>query len=277
MRWVAVDGTSCIYQFVLKSRMRAETAVRRGFFYRTIGLLERGFAPFYCFDGIAHPLKNRDPPKVNYIDTALEVLTVMGIPCVRAPHDGEAQCAGMSDLVEFTTTMDIDDAFAFGANQCGGDDLRPKKRMVTLLTGKVPRITVFDLSRWLVFQNLPEEWDREKYVEYRILQGTDFNPKLLPRYTGKLRAIKLLNNGKGEETEYWNERAVEVKELFMNPPVVDVRRQDVRLATPDLGELFKYFTVTHHFNKAHIKAGASRLLHGASHARGVRTLQEWVQ
>jgi 5'-3' exonuclease len=260
MRKVAIDGTSCIYQFLKTTRINREAACLRGFLYRTLAILEKGFLPIYCFDGEPHPLKHRTKAKKDYSIIAMEMLQGMGVPAIRAPHDGEAQCAAFAPYVDFVSTMDIDDAFAFGATKCGGDDLRPKMNKITILSGKA-RVSTITFRSWLQRCNLPITWNRETYVDYRILLGTDFNEKVLPKGSGRVKAIKLLAEHTFlENTPYWNRLLARVKMLFLNPPTHRVRTEHLIRVTPNLAVLRRIFLEDRSFKQQPVERALARVV-----------------
>ena len=122
-----------------------------GLFYRTINLLEKGVKPVYVFDGIPSELKAKTLEKrrevrtdatkkasaalqegkmeeakkygsralkltKDMVDEAKEFLTLLGIPIVQAPQEGEAQASVMVAKGQLDGVVSQDfDALLFGA------------------------------------------------------------------------------------------------------------------------------------------------------------------
>jgi flap endonuclease-1 len=180
-----------------------------GVFYRTANLIEAGIKPVYVFDGKPPELKSveikrraevkREAAKEykaalergdmvsarkvaqatskltrEMVDQARRVLEAMGVPCVQAPSEGEAQAAFMNKKGDAWATVSQDyDALLFGA-----------PRLVRNLTisgrRKLPGKPVYvDLEPEILrLEDVLKELKVSRYqlIDIGILLGTDFNP-----------------------------------------------------------------------------------------------------
>jgi flap endonuclease-1 len=291
MKRIAIDGMIYLYQFInkiqygstyLKSASGEVTSHLQGFLFRTIRLLERDYLPIYVFDGKHHPLKHHRPHTISFPigdlkKSSIELLSLMGVPVVTAAYDGEAECAILSslDTVEFASSKDLDDCFAFGTKLAIGDDLRPERDEISIISGTKP-IAILDLPRWLERCKLPPDWTREQYVDYRLLMGTDYNSKCLPPHIGTPRAIKLLANSTLEDSEYWSDDLSAVKEYLMHPPAVPIDPKALKLKTPDPAAI-RHFLAKESFDPKRVEKAVDRLTTATKTARSTKTLDRWMR
>ena len=135
----------------MRDRKGGVTSHLSGLLYRTINFLEAGIEPVYVFDGPHPDFKARvvaqrrqlretaqlkweeavkaGKPAIRYaqasggvnraiLQSGIELLGLMGVPCVQAPSEGEAQCAWMcrQRLVYATASQDFD-SLLFGSSR----------------------------------------------------------------------------------------------------------------------------------------------------------------
>ncbi|MDD4307354.1 MAG: flap endonuclease-1, partial [Thermoplasmata archaeon] len=201
-----------------------------GTFQRTANLLEQGIRPVYVFDGAPNPMKaqtlrerrqRKEKAQAEW-DEALEagdmevarmkaqqtsrltkdmaqqakdLLEYMGVPCVDAPQDGEAQASYMAAKGDVFAAASQDyDSLLFGA---------PVLVRNMTLSGrrKMPRRNVYvdvvpetlKLSEVLGALGIT----REQLVDIGVLMGTDFNDGV--RGIGPKKGLKLIAEfGSGE-------------------------------------------------------------------------------
>lgn len=227
---------------LMDSRGRV-TSHLSGVFYRTANLLEAGIKPVYVFDGKPPELKSveiqrraeakREAAKEykaalergdmvsarkvaqatskltrEMVEQARQVLEAMGVPCVQAPSEGEAQAAFMNKKGDAWATVSQDyDALLFGA-----------PRLIRNLTisgrRKLPGKPVYvDMEPEAVrLEELLKELKvtREQLIDIGILLGTDFNPDGF-RGIGPKKAYKIIQ-------EYGTlKKALEAKRLESDP------------------------------------------------------------
>lgn len=245
------DGT-----LLMDSRGRV-TSHLSGVFYRTANLIEAGIRPVYVFDGKPPELKSveikrraeakREAAKEykaaiergdlvsarkvaqatskltrEMVDQARRVLEAMGVPCVQAPSEGEAQAAFMNKKGDAWAAVSQDyDALLFGA-----------PRLVRNLTisgrRKLPGKPVYvDMEPEIVrLEEVLNELkiSRGQLIDIGILLGTDFNPDGF-RGIGPKKAFKLIQEC-GSIKKVLEEKRVEadpaldvdaITDIFMNP------------------------------------------------------------
>jgi flap endonuclease-1 len=237
-----------------------------GLFYRNINLMCDGIQLIYIFDGRPHKLKTgeierrrkakqeatekynlallegrtEDAKKFsqgtsiltsNIIEESKHILSLMGIPYIAAPSEGESTAAYLSKRgVAYSCVSQDYDSILFGA-----------KRLVRNLTvsgkRKIPNRNVYiDIEPELieyegVLRN--NNLTHEQLIDLGILIGTDFNPdgfsgigpknalKLIQKYK-KLEDIDKIKN-ELSDTPYQ-----EIREIFLNPDVIDIENLNIQ-------------------------------------------------
>ncbi|MBI5224620.1 flap endonuclease-1 [Candidatus Micrarchaeota archaeon] len=246
-----------------------------GLFYRTCNLLEKGVQPIFVFDGKPSDLKKRtlderrekkqmaaeeyerakemgktDELKLYAQQTskltkdmakeAMDLLTLMGVPVVQAKSEGEAQCSWMckNNLVDATGSQDFD-ALLFGTPIL-------VKNLTIAGRRKLPRKNIFIEvvpERINLEENLVRlEISQQKLIWIGILAGTDFNPGI--HGIGSKKALKLVREHDSMESilkAIGKEIDFEpVENLFMNPEVEEVKKEDIEFKTPDKDKIIEY-------------------------------------
>lgn len=228
-----------------------------GLLYRTANLIENGIEPSFVFDGKPNELKagtieeriarrekatqeyqqaleegdlkkafskaqqtSRMTPEI--LSTSKELLTLMGIPVVQAPSDGEAQGAYMCAKGDVYASASQDfDSILFGA---------PLLVRNLTVTGrrKVPGKSVYKTVQAEVIDSEKMLGDlgitREQLVDVCIMIGTDFNPGVSG--IGPKKGLKLIQkHGNLENVIEANGYDIpgyeDVREIFLNGPRSD--------------------------------------------------------
>ncbi len=286
------DGTP------LKDSSGNVTSHLSGLFYRNIGLLENNIRPVYVFDGAAPDLKEKETTKRrkkreeareewkklkeegkiseayskatqsskltgDMVKESKELLEAMGIPCVQAPSEGEAQAAYMTseeypEKVFAVGSQDWD-CLLFGA-----------EKMVKNLTQRTTRKTSGggkkEISTQLItLEDVLEELEisHEKLVWMGILMGTDFNPKGV-HGIGPKTALKLVKKYddfeelmEDEKVEWESENsAEEIRKFFMDPPV---KKIEYETSEPDKGKIQEMLVDKHDFSEDRVNSGIKDL------------------
>jgi len=274
------------------------TAHLSGLFYRNCKLLESGIRPIYVFDGKPSALKGKTQEARSFAKrkaeekwkAALEsedmvgarkfaqatsrltpemvveskaLLAAMGIPCVQAPSEGEAQASMMAQKGEAYATASQDyDAMLFGS---------PFLVRNLSITGrrKVPR-----QDRYIMIE--PEFIDlkeslaalgigREKLIFMGLLLGTDFNDGV--RGVGPKTAIKIVKETNSladlmayvkQKYDYEFEVDPEaVLHLFLDPPYSPPG--ELRWRKPDNDAVMKLLVEQHDFSSERINGVLANL------------------
>ncbi|WOF16547.1 flap endonuclease-1 [Methanoplanus sp. FWC-SCC4] len=289
------DGTP------LMDREGRVTSHLSGMFFRVSNFLEKGMKPVFIFDGRPPDFKSdtikerreakekaeiaykravsvgdtqeaykqaRSATKVDaeIIESSKRLLSLMGIPVVDAPSEGEAQAAFMviNGDVSFTVSQDYD-SLLFGAPKLVRNLTVSRKRKVRGRT-----ITVNP-----EFILLPEVLfglgiTVENLIEMGILIGTDFNEGI--RGVGAKTALKIVKNDNFDS--FIKEKAPEfdpypVKEFFLNPPCH--RDYNLKWDKTDSDKLFEMLCEEYDFSHARVESVLDKLNEGA----GQKTLDQW--
>ncbi|PIW41163.1 MAG: flap endonuclease-1 [Candidatus Aenigmarchaeota archaeon CG15_BIG_FIL_POST_REV_8_21_14_020_37_27] len=267
-----------------------------GVFYRNIKLLESGIKPIFVIDGeppdfkmkvLRERQKIRDKNKIKWeeavekgekekimtyaqgalkvtvdmVGEARKLLEAMGIPCIEAPSEGEAQA---SLLVR------KGDAYAVGSQDI--DSLlfaSPKMVRNLSITGKrkLPhqqmwieiKPELIELEKMLSELGI----NQEQLVVLGILVGTDYNPGGI-KGIGPKGALKLVKEKQNLENvlkeidwEFETDPR-KIYDFFLNPPV----KQDYEIEwnEPNKDEIMKIMVDEHEFSQERIEKGVERLL-----------------
>lgn len=229
----------------------------KGLLSRTSRLVGEGIKPVFVFDGKPHELKAdtlrkrkeiKEAAQKDYIialeegdmetarkkaaqtskitpemvEQSKKLLTLMGIPYVQAPGEGEAQAAQMSLKGDVWGCASQDfDSLLFGAPHL-------IRNLTTTGRRKLPGVNRYKtvvpeyISLEATLNAL--ELTREQLIEMSLLIGTDFNPGV--KGVGPKTAIKLMKEFGTleailEAKDYEIEHAEEIKKIFYEPNVTE--------------------------------------------------------
>ena len=284
-----------------------------GILYRNSNLMEAGVRIAYCFDGRPHEFKRqtleaRHEVRVqakekfdkaveagdhvaahrwgqqsvvattNVIGEAKRLLTLMGIPVIQAPMEGEAQAAHMAikGSVWASSSQDFD-CLLLGAPRLvrnlsiSGRRKLPKKNVYIKVEPEM-----YEYQKFLADVGLT----REQLVDVGILTGTDYNPDGV-RGVGPKTAIKLIKKHGNLEaalpelknTEFPHP-IDEIRELFLRPVVTD----DYKLewGKPDTAGILSFLCGERNFNREKVLAAIAKMDKGFSSAtKGAARLDKW--
>jgi flap endonuclease-1 len=298
----------------LMDRSGRVTSHLSGILYRTANLVERGIKVVYVFDGTPPSLKEaeiqrrthiREEASLKYeeavrkgdleeariyaqatsrlrdemVEDAKRLLTLLGVPWVQAPSEGEAQAAYLAAKGHVWASASQDyDSLLFGA---------PRLVRNLTITGrrKLPRKNVYvEVNPELV--ELEEvlrslEVDRGQLVDIGILVGTDYNPDgikgigpktahKLVRENGSLEKLQSLLESKGERLpENWRK----IKEIFLKPDVTDDFKVEWR--SPDVEGVVAFLCGERDFSEDRVRNALEKFKAGMSELKAKRTLDAW--
>ncbi len=272
-----------------------------GLFFRTARFLEYGLKPVYIFDGTPPDLKSstvakrrelRDKAQTAWVqakeegDTAesykqarassriddwvmsssKELLSVMGIPFVDAPSEGEAQAAYMvqkGDL-DYSVSQDYD-SLLFGVPVLVRNLAVSGKRKFRGRTLVVEPEKLY-LSKILEGLGIT----RKNLIEMSILIGTDFNEGI--KGIGPKTALKIVQNDSFQKT--LEEKAPDfdpqpVIDFFHSPPVTDA--YTISWDAPDESAVRDLLCSRYEFSKERVDAVLTKMRTTA----GQKTLDQW--
>ncbi|KAN0047971.1 hypothetical protein ACTA71_002360 [Dictyostelium dimigraforme] len=269
------------------------TSHLQGMFYRTIKLISKGIKPIYVFDGSAPVLKSgelakrqarRKEAKENLkeateVGTTEEVqkfakrvitvtrkqnedcvklLTLMGVPIVKAPCEAEAQCAEIVKKGKAWATGSEDmDSLTLGSNVL-------LRRLFFPEAKKMP-ILEFELQSVLDGLGLTQD----EFIDLSILLGCDYCDSI--KGIGPKRAIELIQKHKTleevikhlDKTKYPLPEFFpypEVRELFKNPTVIPADQLPAfQWKDPDIQGLNQFLVQEMNFSEVRVAQGIEKL------------------
>ena len=190
---------------------------------------------------------------------AKTLLGYLGIPCVQAPSEGEAQAASLASQGHAWAVGSKDyDSLLFGAPRLvrfltiSGTEFLPSQ-------GRARRLTpeIIELEPWLRALGLT----REQLIDAAILVGTDFNEGV--RGIGPKKAVKLvrevgrLEDAPEEVRSALPENLAAIREFFLRPPV-DVA-PDLEPPAPDEGAVYRFLCDERGFARERVRVALERL------------------
>ncbi len=283
-----------------------------GLIYRNSNLMEAGIRVAYVFDGVPHGFKReviegrreaRREARARYVKAVEEgdaerarlygqqavvasadivgdakrLLTLMGVPWVQAPEEGEAQSAYMASKGDVWASASQDfDSLLNGA---------PRLVRNLSITGrrKLPRKNVYikiepeivELDRLLRDLDLT----REQLIDIGILLGTDYNPDGV-KGVGPKTALKLIKQHGSLEGALPHLRGAEfphpvgeIRELFLEPNVTDDYELD--WGRPDAGGIVDFLCGERDFSRDRVLKAVEKMERGFDRGRERATLDRW--
>ncbi len=300
------DGTP------LKDRAGKITSHLSGLFYRTTNLIEIGIKGIYVFDGIPPALKEveikrrarvKEEALVKYeralregrteeartyaqmtsrlkdymAEDSKRLLTLMGVPWIQAPSEGEAQAAHvtMKGDADYCASQDYD-SILFGAPllvrnlAISGKRKLPRKPVYVEV---IPEIV--ELGRTL--KEL--EITREQLVDIGILVGTDFNPEGI-KGIGPKTALKLIRQHEILENLLPTLKEAEfpvepqrIREIFLNPKVTN--NYKIIWKEPDPEGVIDFLCREKDFSEERVRKALGKMAEGMRKSKGKVTLETW--
>jgi flap endonuclease-1 len=251
------DGTP-----LMDSRGRI-TSHLSGVLFRTLNFIEMGIRSIYVFDGEPPHFKQstietrrgqriaarerwqqalergdteeaykqaRSSARVDtfVIESSRQLLGLLGVPCIQAPSEGEAQAAFMAQQgeVQYSVSQDYD-SLLFGSPVLARNLTVSGKRKLRGRTLSISpeRIVLKDVLGGLSIS-------REQLVEIALLVGTDFNEGVYG--IGAKTALKLVKKGEFESTLRKNQPEFDpdpIRGFFLHPPIT--REYQISWNPPD--------------------------------------------
>ncbi|ATZ61603.2 MAG: flap endonuclease-1 [Methanosarcinales archaeon Met12] len=277
-----------------------------GLLYRNTNLIEGGLKPIFVFDGEPSKLKTRTIQERNevriaaerlwaeakkagsaeaikfaqasskidtqIVDGAKTLLRHMGIPCIQAPSEGEAQAAFMAIN---------GDAYAVGSQDYDailvGAPILIRNLAITgrrKLPGKNVYIDVNPENVELDSILSTLEITREQLVDIAILIGTDYDPGV--KGVGPKTALKLIKKhgaieGALAELGADIENFDAIRDVFLHPDVAS--DYEVKWREPDENEVESFLCGRHDFSEDRVRKALERLVDASD--RRQRTLDQW--
>jgi len=285
-----------------------------GLLYRTSSLIESGILPVFVFDGEPPKLKRveiqrreevRKEARAKYaralsegkvaearmyaqaasrltdymLSDAERLLSLMGVPWIQAPSEGEAQAAYMSSrgIVWAAGSQDYD-AILFGA---------PVLVRNIAITGrrKLPRKNVYvEVEPEVIeLKQVLEELgiDRRQLIILGILVGTDYNPGGVPGI-GPKTALGLVKKystlaeirGQLKDGGSFPVEPEELVEIYLDPEVTD--RCSLEWHEPDVEGTVAFLCGERDFSEGRVRRALEKMADGLKKTLKGSTLEKWL-
>ena len=282
-----------------------------GLFYRNVNLLAENIKLIYIFDGKPSPLKSKEIERRRQVkqdafkkyqeaitagrfedarkygqatsvltDMMVEeskmILTLLGIPYIQAPSEGEAAAAQLTQSnIAFACASQDYDSLLFGA-----------KRLIRNLTisgkRKVPNRNVYvDIEPEIIQQQLllnETGLNLEQLVDVGIMIGTDFNPGGIPRI-GPKTALKLVQEyHKLEKIEKIEDSVVnipyeEIREIFLKQEIPKV--DNIEFNEINYNALINFLCVEKNFSATRVNTSLDKLKKSITNRN--QSLERWFK
>jgi len=285
-----------------------------GLIYRNSNLIEAGIKVAYVFDGKPHRFKDRiiedrvesrreaqvkyeraiseGKPKearvyaqravsatTSIIDDGKRLLTLMGVPWIQAPSEGEAQSAYMALKGDVWAAASQDfDSLLFGA---------PRLVRNLSITGrrKLPRKDLYikiepeliDLKVLLDQLGL----SREQLIDLGMLVGTDYNPDGV-KGVGPKTALKLIRQYSSLESTiphienaHFPYPVDEIREIFLKPAVTDSYRLEWH--PPNVDGIVDFLCGERDFDETRVRKAVEKIKAGFGEGGERTTLEQWFR
>lgn len=282
-----------------------------GLFYRNINLLAEGIKLVYVFDGVSSPLKTNEIQRRHQIkEIAIEkyekalvqgkleearkysqatsvltnkmieeskrLLSLLGIPTIQAPSEGEATAANLTntDLVHICASQDYD-SILFGARRLVRNITISGKRKVPNRNAYIDvPLEIFHLEDILDQTKLTNE----QLVDVGILIGTDYNSGGIPGI-GPKTALKLIQkHSKLENIDQLQEPLSnvpyeEIRELFLKPKVANVTSNDIKFEPVDYDNLVEFLCTEKNFSSDRVNSALQKVQNSDKNKN--QSLEKW--
>ena len=282
-----------------------------GLFYRNINLLAEGIKLVYVFDGVSSPLKTNEIQRRHQIkeiatdkyekalvqgkleearkysqatsvltnkmiEESKRLLSLLGIPTIQAPSEGEATAANLTntDLVHICASQDYD-SILFGARRLVRNITISGKRKVPNRNAYIDvPLEIFHLEDILDQTKLTNE----QLVDVGILIGTDYNSGGIPGI-GPKTALKLIQKySKLENIDQLQEPLSnvpyeEIRELFLKPKVANVRSDDIKFEPVDNDKLVEFLCTEKNFSSDRVNSALQKIQNSDKNKN--QSLEKW--
>jgi flap endonuclease-1 len=278
-----------------------------GLIYRTTSMMEAGMRPVFVFDGKPPGMKEGtikerrqvraeayrrweeakaagSPDAFKYaqassrltgeiLEDAKNILGYMGVPCVQAPSEGEAQTAFMVRRGDAYCAASQDyDSLLFGATLL-------VRNLTVTGRRKLPGKNVYvNIEPEMIYLNdgLGKlQITREQLVDIGLLVGTDFNegikgvgPKTALKLVKKHRSMADILKEQGKEIDDYEC----IQQFFLSPEVTE--NYDLKVKVPNVDKIKEFLCEEHDFSADRVEKAIDRLV-AASGAKAQKTLDRW--
>ena len=296
----------------LKDHSGKVTSHLSGLLYRTSKLLELGIKPIYVFDGTPPALKEAEIKRRSKVkeealvkyekaikegkieearkyaqatsrlkdymqEDSKKLLSLMGLPWIQAPSEGEAQAAYLSKKgdADYCASQDYD-SLLFGTPKLIRNVTISGKRKVARKNSYInicPEIV--ELKKVLAANKITFE----QLIDLSILIGTDFNPMgikgLGPKTALKLikehgTIAKVLPHVKNNQIQFDPQ---EIKEIFINPKITD--DYVLKWKEVDVDGVIDFLCRKKDLSEERVSKALIKIQEGSKEIKEKTTLEQW--
>jgi len=296
----------------LKDHTGKVTSHLSGLLYRTSKLLELGIKPIYVFDGTPPVLKSAEIKRRSKVkeealikykkaikegkieearkyaqatsrlkdymqEDSKKLLSLMGLPWIQAPSEGEAQAAYLTKKGEadYCASQDYD-SLLFGT---------PKLIRNVTISGKrklARRNSYINISPEIIeLKKILTEYKItfEQLIDLSILIGTDFNPMgikgLGPKTALKLikeygTFAKVLPHIKNNQIQF---DPKQIQEIFLNPKITD--NYILKWKEVDINGVIDFLCREKDFSEERVSKALIKIQEGSKEIKEKTTLEQW--
>ena len=296
----------------LKDHTGKVTSHLSGLLYRTSKLLELGIKPIYVFDGTPPVLKSAEIKRRSKVkeealikykkaikegkieearkyaqatsrlkdymqEDSKKLLSLMGLPWIQAPSEGEAQAAYLTKKGEadYCASQDYD-SLLFGA---------PKLIRNVTISGKrklARRNSYINISPEIIeLKKILTEYKItfEQLIDLSILIGTDFNPMgikgLGPKTALKLikeygTFTKVLPHIKNNQIQF---DPKQIQEIFLNPKITN--NYILKWKEVDINGVIDFLCREKDFSEERVSKALIKIQEGSKEIKEKTTLEQW--
>ena len=300
------DGTP------LKDSTGKVTSHLSGLLYRTSNLVEMGIKPIYVFDGVPPVLKEveikrrmkaKEEAAIKYEQALAQgkveearmyaqatsrlkdymeedskrFLSLMGVPWIQAPSEGEAQAAHLTKRgdSDYCASQDYD-SLLFGAPKLirnvtvSGRRKLPSKNVYINVVPEVVELSNVLKDCGITYEQL---------IDVAILIGTDFNPDGV-KGLGPKTALKLIKEHEYLENALPHLKNAEfpaepqrIREIFLHPKVSDAYK--LEWTEPNVEGIVDFLVREKDFSEDRVRKALEKMLEGTKKLKGKTTLEKW--
>ena len=300
------DGTP------LKDSSGRITSHLSGLLYRTSNLVELGIKPIYIFDGtppalkeveIKRRMKAKEEALIKYEQAIKEgkieearmyaqatsrlkdymaedskrLLSLMGIPWIQAPSEGEAQAAHVVKRgdANYCASQDYD-SLLFGAPRLvrnvaiSGRRKLPSKNVYVEVIPEIVELEQVLKECGITYEQL---------IDVGILIGTDFNPEGV-KGLGPKTALKLIKEYGSIENALPHLKNADfpvepqrIREIFLKPKVTD--NYKIEWKEPDVEGVVNFICRERDFSEDRVRKALEKMQKGITKLKGKTTLEKW--
>jgi flap endonuclease-1 len=279
---IAIDTSLILYQFLIAIKSSDDLKTKNGkitshihaILTKALIYIKKQICPIFVFDGKPTELKTKtlenrskikqkalenleniltEEEKIKMLKRSLkiteeqilecqEILQLLGIPFIVSNGEADPQCAYLvkAGIAEAVISEDMD-LLAFGTNK--------------LVRGFNNKIEIYNLNNILEELN----FSYEQFIELCILFGCDYCETI--KGIGSKRAFELIQkyktidniiiNTKYKFPENYNHK--EIIKYFKNPPIIKLKKQDIKWLPPQLDLLKKKLIEDYDYNPTNVE------------------------